>query len=48
LTHGFEITFYVLAGLVVAAAVLASALIESKPPVAQEEAVEAELALEAA
>ena len=49
LTHGFEITYYVLAGLVVAAAVLATALIESKPPVAQEqEIVEAEIALEAA
>jgi EmrB/QacA subfamily drug resistance transporter len=49
LTHGFEITYYVLAGLVVIAAVLATALIESKPPVAQEEEiVEAELALEAA
>jgi EmrB/QacA subfamily drug resistance transporter len=49
LTHGFEITYYVLAGLVVIAGVLATALIESKPPVAQEEEiVEAELALEAA
>jgi EmrB/QacA subfamily drug resistance transporter len=49
LTHGFEITYYVLAGLVVIAAVLATSLIESKPPVAQEEEiVEAELALEAA
>jgi EmrB/QacA subfamily drug resistance transporter len=49
LNHGFEITYYVLAGLVVIAAVLATALIESKPPVAQEEEiVEAEFALEAA
>jgi MFS family permease len=48
LTHGFEITFYVLAGLVAFAAVLAAALIESKPAVPQEEVVNAELALEAA
>jgi EmrB/QacA subfamily drug resistance transporter len=49
LTHGFEITFYALAGLVVIAAVLAAALIESKPPIAQaEEIAEPEIALEAA
>jgi EmrB/QacA subfamily drug resistance transporter len=49
LTHGFEITFYALAGLVLIAAVVATALIESKPPVAQaEEIVEPEIALEAA
>jgi EmrB/QacA subfamily drug resistance transporter len=48
LTHGFEITYYVLAGLVVLAAVLSAALIESKPRLAEEESVEAELALEAA
>jgi EmrB/QacA subfamily drug resistance transporter len=48
LTHGFEITYYVLAGLVIFAAVLSAALIESKPSVAQEEVVEPELALEAA
>jgi EmrB/QacA subfamily drug resistance transporter len=49
LTHGFEITYYVLAGLVAVAAVLSAALIESKPRIAEEqEAVEAEIALEAA
>jgi EmrB/QacA subfamily drug resistance transporter len=49
LTHGFEITFYVLAGLVVIAAVLSAALIESKPRVAEEEeVVQAEPVLEAA
>jgi len=48
LTHGFEITYYVLAGLVVLAAVLSAALIESKPLSAEEEVVDAELALEAA
>ena len=48
LTHGFEITYYVLAGLVVLAAILSAALIESKPRSAEEEVVEAELALEAA
>jgi EmrB/QacA subfamily drug resistance transporter len=48
LTHGFEITYYVLAGLVVLAAVLSAALIESKPRLAEEESVGAELALEAA
>jgi EmrB/QacA subfamily drug resistance transporter len=48
LTHGFEITYYVLAGLVVLAAILSAALIESKPRAQEEEVVEAELALEAA
>ena len=49
LTHGFEITYYVLAALVAVAAVLSVALIESKPRIAEEqEAVEAEIALEAA
>ena len=48
LTHGFEITYYVLAGLVVLAAILSAALIESKPKAAEEEVVEAEFALEAA
>jgi predicted MFS family arabinose efflux permease len=48
LTHGFEITYYVLAGLVVLAAILSAALIESKPKSAEEEVVEAEFALEAA
>jgi EmrB/QacA subfamily drug resistance transporter len=48
LTHGFEITYYVLAGLVVLAAILSAALIESKPRAQEEEVVQAELALEAA
>jgi len=48
LTHGFEITYYVLAGLVMLAAILSAALIESKPSSAEEEIVEAEVALEAA
>ena len=49
LTHGFEITFYVLAGLIVLAAVLSAALIESKPATPQEEElVDAEIVLEAA
>jgi EmrB/QacA subfamily drug resistance transporter len=48
LTHGFEITYYVLAGLVVLAAILSAALIESKPQAQEDEVVEAELALEAA
>ena len=48
LTHGFEITYYVLAGLVVLAAILSAALIESKPRSTEEEVVEAEVALEAA
>jgi EmrB/QacA subfamily drug resistance transporter len=48
LTHGFEITYYVLAGLVVLAAILSAALIESKPRAQEEEVVDAELALEAA
>jgi EmrB/QacA subfamily drug resistance transporter len=48
LTHGFEITYYVLAGLVVLAAILSAVLIESKPRSAEEEVVEAEVALEAA
>jgi EmrB/QacA subfamily drug resistance transporter len=48
LTHGFEITYYVLAGLVVLAAILSAVLIESKTRSAEEEVVEAEVALEAA
>jgi predicted MFS family arabinose efflux permease len=48
LTHGFEITFYVLAGLVAIAALLAATLIESKPAAPVEEAIGAEPALEAA
>jgi len=50
LTHGFEITFYVLAAIAVAGAAAAALLTESSPPVAREEEarVEAEPALEAA
>jgi EmrB/QacA subfamily drug resistance transporter len=50
LTHGFQITFYVLAGLVALAAVIAATFVESQPAVPQEErvAVEGELAFEAA
>jgi EmrB/QacA subfamily drug resistance transporter len=50
LTHGFEITFYVLAGIAAAGAVVAALLTESRPPVAHEEGVrvEAQAALEAA
>ncbi|MFY9579571.1 MAG: MFS transporter [Gaiellaceae bacterium] len=47
LTHGFAITFYVLAGLAVLGAVLAAVLIES-PPKASEQEVAGEVALEAA
>ena len=35
LTHGFQITFYVLGAITVAAAVLAAILLETRPPVAQ-------------
>ncbi len=49
LTHGFEITFYVLAGIAVAGAVLAALLIESKPPASEVELSEhGELALDSA
>ena len=48
LTHGFEIAFYVLAGLAALAAVLAAAFIESRPDMPAVEPVEGELALEAA
>jgi EmrB/QacA subfamily drug resistance transporter len=50
LTHGFEITFYVLAAIAAAGAVVAALLTESRPPVAHEQEirVEAEAALEAA
>ena len=46
LTHGFAITFYVLAGLAVLGAVLAAVLIEPKSPVTQAELVEGDLALD--
>ena len=47
LTHGFAITFYVLAGLMAFGAVLAAAFVESQPALA-EEAFDGELAFEAA
>jgi EmrB/QacA subfamily drug resistance transporter len=47
LTHGFQITFYVLAGLALAGAVVAATLAESRPRVAVEPAEDAVL-LEAA
>jgi EmrB/QacA subfamily drug resistance transporter len=37
LTHGFQITFYVLGAITVAAAVLAATLLETRPPLAQAE-----------
>jgi EmrB/QacA subfamily drug resistance transporter len=49
LTHGFEIAFYVLAALLVLAAALAAAFVESQPAETQDETPEVpELALEAA
>jgi|SRR5579862_9424835 len=48
LTHGFEITFYVLAALIALATALAVTFIESQPRAPQEEQVEAPLAFEAA
>jgi EmrB/QacA subfamily drug resistance transporter len=49
LTHGFEIAFYVLAGIAAAGAVLAAVLLESKPPEAEVAvAPEAAFELEAA
>ena len=46
LTHGFAITFYVLAGLAVAGAVLGALLIESKPRAPEAARAEGELAYE--
>jgi EmrB/QacA subfamily drug resistance transporter len=49
LTHGFGIAFYVLAALMIAAAAIAIAFVESKPALAEESVEgEPELALEAA
>jgi EmrB/QacA subfamily drug resistance transporter len=49
LTHGFGIAFYVLAGLMIAAAAIAIAFVESKPVLAEESVEgEPELAMEAA
>jgi EmrB/QacA subfamily drug resistance transporter len=47
LTHGFQITFYVLAAIAAAGGVLAAVLTESRPA-AEAQAVEAEVALDAA
>src|SRR5437870_5269795 len=48
LTHGFQITFYVLAAIAAAGAVLAAALTESRAVTVAAEPAEAEFALEAA
>jgi MFS family permease len=48
LTHGFAITFYVLAGLMIAGGLLAALFIESQPSTPQEEVFEGELAYEVA
>jgi len=48
LTYGFEITFYVLAAVAAAGALLGLLMIESKPPMAQEVPADCELAFEAA
>jgi EmrB/QacA subfamily drug resistance transporter len=49
LTHGFEIAFYVLAAIAALAAVASALLVESKPPRADEQAVDGEeVVLEAA
>src|SRR4051794_23040290 len=48
LTHGFQITFYVLAALAVVGAVVSALLTEPKPAAAEAEGVEGELVLEAA
>jgi EmrB/QacA subfamily drug resistance transporter len=48
LTHGFEVAFYVLAGLMILGAAIATAFIESQPRTPEEERVEAEIAFEAA
>lgn len=45
LTHGFQIAFYVLAGLAVLGAILSALLIEPKPATAEEAAAAPELAL---
>jgi hypothetical protein len=48
LTHGFQITFYVLAAIAAAGAVLAAALTESREVTVGAEPVQAEIMLEAA
>ena len=46
LTHGFQITFYVLGTITVAAAALAAILLETRPPVAQAEELSEEEVLD--
>jgi hypothetical protein len=46
LTHGFDITFYVLAGVAGAGAVLAWVMLEPRPAAAEEAAVGGEMELE--
>ena len=48
LTHGFQITFYVLAGMALAAAVLAAVIVEGKPRAAEPVPVDLETLAEAA
>jgi hypothetical protein len=49
LTHGFEVAFYVLAGLAGLGAILAAVMVESKPRLAEvEELPEVSLPAEAA
>jgi EmrB/QacA subfamily drug resistance transporter len=48
LTHGFEITFYVLAAIAAGGALLALLMIQSRPPVTQEATAEDEVELKAA
>src|SRR5262249_18469062 len=48
LTHGFQISFYVLAAIAAAGAVAAAVLTESRPPAAEPVPVEAEALAEAA
>jgi hypothetical protein len=49
LTYGFQIAFYVLAGIALVGAVIAALMLESKPPVVEEAvAPDAAVQLEAA
>ncbi len=48
LTHGFEITFYVLAALAAVGAIVAFLMIESRPPLAEQAPAEGEVELRAA
>ena len=47
LTHGFQIAFYVLAGLAAAGALISVLMLESQPPMAQEVPAESKVAFEA-